>query len=449
MNIKNEIVSGNLYRAMVYFALPFLVANFVQTLYGVVDMLVVGWFSDTANISAVANGTQVTQLLLSLITGLTLGSTILIAQYIGAQKEKDIEETIATTMTIFMMIAIVLTVIMFIFTPMILQVLNVPTEAYSASMDYVLICSAGIISIFGYNAISAILRGMGDSKRPLYFITIACISNIILDLILVGGFHMGAAGAAIATVGSQTISLILSIVYLRRKEFAFDFKRKSFKLNRKKAALILKTGIPVSLQETITSLSFLFIASIVNGIGVAASAATGISAKFEGFAMLPATALSGAISTIAAQNIGAQKPERAQEALSISFKFAVSISIIFFIWGHFFPESIMKLFTSDAEVIIAGAQYLKYFSVDFILVAFGFTLTGFFNGCGCTVFAMINSVAASIFIRIPLTYIFSIIFPSDLTGIGAAAPIATLISVIIGFIYFFKGRWKEQNIVSV
>lgn len=443
---QNRLTSGNIYKTLLVFAVPFLIANFIQILYGAVDLAVIGWFCDQAAVSAVSIGTQVTQLLVSLITGLTMGGTVLIAQYIGANRQKDVEETIATTFTLFLGVAIIMTIIMFVFTPALLKLIQTPAPAYQDASTYVYICSAGILFIFGYNAVSAILRGMGDAKSPVLFISVACVVNIVLDFVLVGVFHMGASGAAIATTFSQGISLFLSIRFLRSKDFLFDFKPSSFKLNRKKAIMIFKIGLPVSLQETVSSISFLCIAAIVNSFGVAASAAAGICSKFEGFAMLPSTAMASAISTVAAQNIGAGKWKRARKAMWVSIMFALIASSVFFLWAKISPESIMGIFKADPAVTLAGAQYLHYFRFDFLFVAFGFTMNGFFNGCGRTFFAMVNGIAASIFIRIPLSFLLSQMMPNDLTGVGAAIPLATLVSVVIGLIYYRMGKWKHAAI---
>ncbi|MEG0710239.1 MAG: MATE family efflux transporter [Longicatena sp.] len=442
----NLLTEGNIYKSLLTFSIPFLIANFIQILYGAVDLAVVGWFSNQISVSAVSIGSQITQLIVSLITGLTMGGTVLIAQYIGAKRESDSEETIATTFTLFLYVGIILTIIMLLATPLILKLIQTPQASFKDACEYVYICSAGILFIFGYNAVSAILRGMGDAKSPVLFIGVACICNIVLDFILVGPLKMGAAGAAIATVIAQGVSLFLSIRFLRKKDFVFDFHLSSFKLNRTKAIMIFKIGLPVSLQETISSISFLCIASIVNSFGVAASAAYGICTKFEGFAMLPSIALSSAISTVAAQNIGAGKWERAKKAMWISILFSICASMIFFIWAGVSSESIMALFKADKTVTIAGTQYLHYFKYDFLLVAFGFTMNGFFNGCGRTFFAMINGIAASIFIRIPLAFIFSQLHDKDLTGIGAAIPLATLVSVIAAIIYYQMGKWKKTNL---
>lgn len=443
MQKKIDLLHGNLYSALLWFALPFLAANLIQVLYGTVDLLVVGWYNSEAQISAVSLGSQITQLLLSLITGLTMGSTVLIAQYAGCGKDKDIESSIATTFTLFLLLGILLTVVMLVLTPQLLTLIQTPQEAYEDACSYVYICSMGIIFSFGYNAVSAVLRGLGDAKSPLYFITTACMFNIILDVVLVAGFHMGAAGAAIATTFSQGVSLLLSIIFLRKQKFSFDFHLSSFHLQRDKALLLLKIGLPISLQEVISAVSFLCIAAIINGFGVAASVAAGICNKFEGFAMLPSTAIASAISTIAAQNIGAGNWKRAGKALWISIFFAFTASMIFFLWAGISSESILQIFKAEGAVITAGEQYLHYFRYDFLLVAFGFTMNGFFNGCGRTLFAMVNGIAASLCIRIPLVFILSQYGNHDLTGIGLAIPAATLVSVIAAIIYYRRGKWEQ------
>ena len=443
MQKKIDLLHGNLYSALLWFALPFLAANLIQVLYGTVDLLVVGWYNSEAQISAVSLGSQITQLLLSLITGLTMGSTVLIAQYAGCGKDKDIESSIATTFTLFLLLGILLTVVMLVLTPQLLTLIQTPQEAYEDACSYVYICSMGIIFSFGYNAVSAVLRGLGDAKSPLYFITTACMFNIILDVVLVAGFHMGAAGAAIATTFSQGVSLLLSIIFLRKQKFSFDFHLSSFHLQRDKALLLLKIGLPISLQEVISAVSFLCIAAIINGFGVAASAAAGICNKFEGFAMLPSTAIASAISTIAAQNIGAGNWKRAGKALWISIFFAFTASMIFFLWAGISSESILQIFKAEGAVITAGEQYLHYFRYDFLLVAFGFTMNGFFNGCGRTLFAMVNGIAASLCIRIPLVFILSQYGNHDLTGIGLAIPAATLVSLIAAIIYYRRGKWEQ------
>lgn len=444
----NNLTEGNVYKTLIAFAVPFLLANFAQALYGGIDMAIVGWFSNAAGLSAVSTGTQVIQIITSVISGLSMGGTILIGQYCGARQDKDTTQTISTMLSLFAIAAVVFTGIMLFATNGIVSLLQTPPEAVEQACQYVFICSCGIIFIFAYNALSAMLRGFGDSKSPLIFICVATVVNIVLDLIFVGGLHMGPMGAAIATVIAQAVSVVIAICYLKRKKFIFEFKLKNFRIHKDKAQKLFRFGLPVSLQESTLSLSFLFITAIVNNLGVVASAAIGVISKFELFAMLPATAFCGAISAIAAQNIGANRPERAKKSLNASVLLAFICSLFFFVWAQISPESIMSIFKADAQVTVAGAQYLRSFSVDFLLVAFGFTLNGFLNGCGKTTFAMITGMLASLVIRVPLAYLFVLWFPDSLFGLGWAAPIATAISVTISLIYIKTGRWKKSSVLD-
>lgn len=447
---QHSLTEGNIYKALIAFGVPFLIANFIQALYGAVDLAVMGWFAGAEEVAAVSIGTQVTQMLNSLISGLTMGGTILIAQYVGAKRREDTSQTIGTMLTLFSVAALIFTGVMMVATPTILRLVNTPPESFASAAQYVYICSGGIFFIFGYNAISAILRGMGDSKRPVFFIGVACITNIVLDLVFVGGLGWGAAGAAAATVISQGISLLLSVCLLRSKQdFVFDFAPKSFVMHRGKVGQIMRLGLPVSLQETVLSFSFLAISAIVNSLGVVAAAATGICGKFDSFAMLPAAAFSGAISAFAGQNLGAGQPERARKALRVSIILALVCSLFFFAWAQLWPLSIMGIFKASDEVAQAGAQYMRTFSLDFMLVAFGFCLNGFFNGCGRTLFVMLTGGAASVGIRLPLAWLLSRLAPGNLMVIGIAAPAATLVSVVISLWYLRKGSWKKLAIDGV
>ncbi len=442
---SNSLTEGSILTTLVRFAVPYLLANFVQALYSAVDLMIIGWFSNDAAISGVNTATQLIQTLQSLIIGLAMGGTILIGQYVGARRDKDAEQTISTILTMFIILGALFTVGILIFCDPLLRLMQTPAEAFDSASAYVRVIGCGIIFSFGYNALSAILRGLGDSTRPLLFVAVACVTNMVLDYLMVGPLNMGAGGAALATIISQALSVALAILYLRRIHFPFDFRPSSFRLHRDKAAGLLKLGIPVCMQETLVSLSFLIIIAIINGIGVVASAAVGIAGKFENFAMLPASAFGGAIAAIAAQNMGAGRPDRAVKSLWLSVGLSLVPSIVFFFWAQWMPESILGLFGAGGETAVAGAAYLKSFSFDFILTCFGFTLLGFFNGCGCTVFASINGIVASVVIRLPLAYILSRLFPSDLTAVGMAVPMATLISVTGALIYMKMGRWKDRS----
>lgn len=448
MAFQGDLTQGSIFKKMLAFAVPFMLANFVQALYGSVDMAMVGWWGSAAGISAVATGSQVMQMLTSLVAGLTMGGTILIGQFFGARRDDDTRGTISTMLTLFGIAAVAFTVLMLLISRPLLILLQTPAEAFEQAYQYVMICSGGILFIFAYNALSAVLRGLGDSKSPLVFITVACVTNIILDAVFVGGLQMGAAGAAIATVLSQAVSVALAIFYLATHNFIFDFKLKSFRLYKDKALKIIRLGLPVSLQETMVTVSFLIIAAIVNSLGVIPSAACGIVGKFEGFAMLPAAALGSALASMAAQNMGAGLTDRAKKCLHIGIGFSFACALVFFAWAQISPESIMHIFKADDAVTAAGVQYLRAFSIDFLMVAFVFCYNGFFNGCGSTTFSMINGLLSTILIRVPLAFLFSQIIPESLFGLGLAAPIASFLSIILGFIYLRTGKWKHHKLVE-
>lgn len=441
-----DLTKGSIYQNLLLFAAPFLLANFIQALYGTVDMIVVGWFTDAAGITAVSIGSQIMVLVNSMVTGITMGGTILIAQYMGAGQEHEISRTIGTMFTLFFLIGLALTVLLFGGASPLLIALQTPTEAFPDTMAYTRIAACGVIFTLLYNGVSAILRGMGDSVRPLLFISVACVCNVLLDLLFVGVFHWGPGGAAAATILSQALSMVLSILYLRRRDFVFDFKLQSFRLSGSKARKIIRLGLPISLQSTMVDISFLIIAAVVNTFGVTAAAAVGIAEKFNSFAMLPASALSGAIASMVGQNIGSGQPERARKVLRIGIVFSLIGALGFFLWVQLSPESVMLLFKADREVIGAGLDYIRAFSFDFLLVAFVFCMNGFYNGCGCTVFSMVNGLLATFLVRIPLVFLLGNML--GMFGVGLAAPLASFASIVLGYWYLSTGRWKQQGLIS-
>ena len=444
----NRLTEGEITSTLIRFAMPYLAASLLQALYGAVDLLIIGWFCNSAAVSAVSTGTQISQIVLSLVSGLTMGGTILIAQYVGANKVQEAVDTISTMLTLFGVISLIMTVVMLLAASPLLSLLQTPKEAFGYALDYVLVSSAGTIFVIGYNAISAMLRGLGDSKHPLVFVAIACVCNIVLDLIAVGVMGMGPGGAALATIISQGLSLIIAVVYLMRHDFIFDFKPKSFHIHKARALQLVKLGIPVSLQDTTVHISFMFIAAIVNAMGVTASAAVGICGRFDAFAMLPPMAFSGAISALAAQNIGAGQPERAKKTLHRSILLSFVCSLVFFAWAQLAPGSIMNLFQFDPDVTAAGIQYLRTFSIDFLMVSFVFCYNGFFNGCGCTRYTMINGILSTLAIRVPLAFLFSNWMPDSLYGIGLAAPIASVIGLILHMIMMRTPIWRQAGIAN-
>jgi putative MATE family efflux protein len=447
-NVKNNLIEGNIRSSLIKFAIPFLLANLLQALYGGADLIIAGKFADSASVSAVATGSQVMQTITGIITGLTTGGTVLIAQYIGAKKKKDIGEGIGTMISMFIIIAVVLTLIMLIFTNKITLIMQTPIEALEYTKEYIFICSCGIIFIVGYNAVSGILRGMGDSRTPLVFIAVACIINIILGVIFVGIFNMGAKGTALATVIAQCVSLILAVIIMKKKDLGFKLTKSNIVINKDKAANILKLGMPIAVQDALVNVSFLMITAIINTMGLTASAAVGVVEKLIVFMMLPPSAFSAAIATMSAQNIGAKKYDRAKKGLNIGIVFSLIFGLLCFVYSQFRGDTLISIFTNDIEVIKAGELYLKSYTIDCIMVCFIFCMNGFFNGAGHSLFCMGHSLIATFLFRIPIAYFLSKISTVTLYEIGLAAPISSIVSVIICFVYFKTGRWRVNKILN-
>ena len=392
---QNTLTEGNILKTLLLFAVPFLIANILQSLYGAVDLFVVGKYCDAESVAAVSTGTQVTQIITSLITGLTLGGTILIGDGIGKKDYEGVKKIIGTTLTIFAAFALLLTVLMLMFERQLLTLLHTPQESFELTVQYVTVCALGNIFICGYNAISAILRGYGDSTRPMCFVGIACAINIVLDFIFVKYLRLNVVGTALATVISQALSMIIAVLYLKKKEFLFDFRIKSFHPVGIYAKKLAQVGIPISLQELMVRISFLYLTAVMNNCGVYAASVVGIGSKYDVFAMLTATSMASALAAITAQNIGARKPDRAKKSLWYGLTFALFVSCLFWLWAQLNPQSMIRIFSSDSNVIAAGVPYFLSCSYDYILVTIVFCLNGYLNGRQKTVLTMISCSAGA------------------------------------------------------
>lgn len=447
MGFENRLTEGSVIKQLIKFSLPLLLSNIIQALYSVADMLIVGWFSGTYAMSAVNIGGQITMVVTNFVIGLAIGGTVLIAQYIGAKKNEEVDKTIGTLFTLMGILAVFFSIFMTFFSDVMLKLLNTPEESYDMAKNYVLICMWGIIFVFGYNAISAILRGMGDSKRPLAFVGIASTINIILDIIFVGPLNMNATGAAIATIIAQATAMFLAIIYLKRSRFVFNFHHTSFRIHKDKLKLLLKVGIPSSAQNVIVGISFLVLTSIINDLGgVTASAAVGIVGKFNSFAILPAIAMSASVSAMSAQNIGAGLYDRAKKTLwsAITISFVISAAIFAFV--QIFPEAILQAFKAEPDVIDIGVSYLRSFSYDYLIVPFAFCFNGLLNGSGYSIVSMTSSIVSSLVFRIPLVFLFARVLETGVGSLGYAAPIATVFASLIGGYFYFSGKWKKDKL---
>ena len=323
--------------------------------------------------------------------------------------------------------------------------MHTPTEAMSDTKSYILVCSTGILFIIGYNVVCGILRGLGDSKTPLYFIALACIINIVLDFILVGYFHLGATGAAIATVTAQGVSFATALCFLHRKGFHFEFTRRDIRLNGVLSKRILALGAPIALQDALINVSFLIITVIVNQMGVIASASLGVVEKIIVFAMLPPMAISSAVATMTAQNYGAGLIRRMNQCLLSGIGLALIFGVTVCLYSQFLPETLTAFFSKDPAVISMAAEYLKGYSIDCVIVSFVFCINSYFSGQGNSLFPMIHSLIATFLFRIPLSYWFSQIDSSSLFIMGFAPPLSTIVSLLICIWYLRYTKDKRST----
>lgn len=438
-----DLTKGNVFKVLLQFALPFLIANVLQALYGGADLFVVGQYDDPASVAGVAIGSQVMQTITGIILGLTTGTTILIAMGTGARDDAKVAATIGTSVYFFAVVGIVLTLVMVLLHEEIAAVMHTPQEAMADTLHYILICSIGIPFIMGYNVVCGILRGLGDSKSPLYFVFVACIINIGVDFLLVGGFGMRAAGAAVATVLSQGISFLAALWFLHRRGFHFEFGWRDIRPDRLLTKQIVKLGAPIALQDALINVSFLIITVIVNQMGVIASASLGVVEKIIVFAMLPPTAIAAAVSTMTAQNYGAGLVRRMTRCLYSGIGMALVFGLSVCLYSQFWPETLTGIFTKDPAVIDMAAGYLRGYSIDCIMVSFVFCINSYFSGQGNSLFPMIHSMIATFLFRIPLSYLFGQLDPTDLQLMGYAPPLSTMVSLLICLWYLRRCRRKR------
>lgn len=445
---RQDLTQGSVGKQLIKFSIPFLLSNLLQAFYSVADMIIVGRLCGTHGITGVNIGSQINILVTGAAFGLAVGGTVLIAQYGGAKKFDEQRKTIGTLFTAYMILSVVCTAVMLLLGDTLLKLLNTPEVAYTEAYNYYMICMAGMVFMFAYNVISAILRGMGDSKRPLYFVIIATIVNIIGDIILVGPFKMGAAGAAFATVGAQALSVVLSLIYLAKNHFFIGYKKSDFRIDGAKMKMLLKLGLPSSVQQVVVSFSFLTLTALVNSLPIAdiASACQGIGGKVNSFAVLPSLAMSSAVSSMAGQNIGAGQIDRAKKTMLTGMGIAFAMSAFVFVIVELFPQQIISLFDTNPDVIAIGTEYMRFIALDYLFVPFVFCMNGLAIGAGYTNFALFNACFSSILVRVPVAYLIVNLTDLGFNGIGLATGLASMASIIVGAIYVASGKWKKPKI---
>ena len=447
MTKVSNFTEGKIFSPLVKFTIPILMALFLQTMYGAVDLLIVGQFGTSADVSAVSTGSQIMASITSMINGLTMGITILIGQKLGEGNRKDAGNVVGSGISIFAIIAVITTIVVVIFSSFITSLMQAPAEAFDSTVSYLKICGMGSIFIVAYNVIGGVFRGLGDSKTPLITVFIACVVNIIGDLIFVGVFKMASIGAAYATVLAQAVSVILSLILIKKNGVPFEFSKKSIRFHKPLTSQIIKFGAPISIQGVLVNLSFLVIMMIGNSMGVVASAGMGVAQKLVGFIMLIPLSFSQSVSAFVAQNYGAKKYDRAKKVLIYSVSASLCCGVVMFYLTFFHGNLLSQIFTKDEAVILASWDYMKSYGVDCLFTAIMFCMVGYFNGCGQTTFVMIQGVLGAFLVRIPVSYLMSKLEPVSLFKVGLATPASTFVQIIlcVGFYIYLSKKSQKEN----
>jgi len=446
MEKTKNFTEGRILMPLIGFALPVLLALFLQSMYGAVDLLIVGQYAQTADVSAVATGSQLMHSITTVLVGLAMGVTVLLGQKIGEGNAKQAGRVIGTGVTMFAALALVLTAAFVALAGPLSRLMQAPADALEKTTDYVRICSAGTVFIIAFNVLGSVFRGIGDSKMPLITVAIACVVNIAGDLLLVAGFHMGAAGAALATVAAQAVSVALSLLIISRKQLPFEFGRRDLRPDRAVGVNILRIGAPMALQDLLVSISFLVVMAIVNSLGLIQSAGVGVAEKLCGFIMLIPSAYMQSMSAFVAQNIGAGKPQRAKRALAYGIGTSLLVSAFISYFTFFHGDLLAAVFAKDAQVIAAAADYLRAYALDCLFTSFLFCFIGYFSGMGRTVFVMLQGLIGAFLVRIPFSFFASRIEGVSLFAIGLATPASTLVQIALCALYMRRCIKEEKGL---
>ncbi|MBE5723972.1 MAG: MATE family efflux transporter [Clostridium sp.] len=440
--MQNDLTTGSVFRNVVSFSLPYLLSYFLQTLYGMADLFIIGQFEGVASTTAVSIGSQVMHMLTVMLVGLAMGTTVSIARAVGGRNHKQISENVGNTVTLFFGLSIVLTVVLLLLVRPIVGVMSTPAEAVDGTVAYLTICFLGIPFITAYNIISSIFRGMGDSKSPMYFIAIACAANIMLDYLFIGALGFGPAGAALGTTLAQTISVAVSLfMILRRKSISLS--KGDFHPRRSVVGQILQIGVPVALQDGLIQIAFIVITIIANRRGLNDAAAVGIVEKIIGFVFLVPSSMLSTVSALGAQNIGAGKPERAVQTLRYAICITVGFGLCVCIGVQLCAEQLVALFTDrqaagGAEVIRFGGQYLRSYILDCVFAGIHFSFSGYFCACGKSVLSFLHNISSVLLVRVPGSYLASMLFPDTLFPMGLASAGGSLLSVMLCILFYLK-----------
>lgn len=443
--MERNLTTGSVFKNIVFFSLPYLLSYFLQTLYGMADLFIIGQFYGVDSITAVSVGSQVMHMLTAMIVGLAMGVTVTIGKAVGAKKSRQASIIVGNTITLFMGVSIAVMVLLLAMVKPIVAVMSTPAEAVSGTVIYLKICFMGVPFITAYNIISSIFRGFGDSKSPMYFIAVACTANIILDYLFVGVFHLGAAGVALGTTLSQTISVIVALTVILKRRTGLTLKRDDFKPQAETMGQILKIGIPVALQDGFVQISFIIITVIANRRGLNVAAAVGIVEKIIGVVFLVPSTMLSTVSALSAQNIGAGKHERAAVTLRYAVLLAAGFGLIVSIVIQFIGADVVGMFTDSTEVILLGNQYLRAYIWDCMFAGIHFCFSGYFCAYGLSGISFLHNALSILCVRVPGAFLASKYFADTLYPMGMAAPGGSLLSVLVCVIAFVWMRNRHRE----
>ena len=451
MTEEQNLLSGSVPKKLAAFAFPLLLANILQSFYNVVDMLVVGQIVGDTGLAAINNASKLCYIINSICIGMTMGGAVLIAQYKGANDKKGQAETFQTLAILSFVSALLVTVIGLTFYQSLFRVLNVPADAYQDACDYMKIICWGTIFVFGYNAVCSVLKGLGDSKSPLYFVGIATIINIVLDILLVGPFGMGTAGAAYATITAQGISFVISIFYLRKHKVFFSADvHKKFTLQMDKLVSILKVGLPTAIQMVVVNTAYLLVTGMLNQFGTSVSAASGVGLQINTFAGMPCWAIGQAVTAMVGQCMGAGEIKRARKVVKIGLLLNISVTLVVVIGVQVFAEQLILLFGStSAEVINDGVYYLRVCcGVNSLIYAAMYTLDSFAIGVGAANIAMVNALLDAVIVRLPVSWLLAFTLNMGFPGIYYGQALSPILPAFVGFLYFKNKGWERKTLIQ-
>ncbi len=443
--MEKNLTTGSVLKNVAYFSLPYLLSYFLQTLYGMADLFIVGQFEGVASTTAVSVGSQVMHMITVMLVGLAMGTTVNVAQAVGGSDRRRAAACIGNTVTLFMGVSLALTAVLLLLRNGIVAVMSTPAEAVEGTAAYLTVCFIGIPFITAYNIISSIFRGLGDSKSPMYFIAVACAANIAFDYLFMGALHMGPAGAALGTTLAQAVSVAASLAVILRRKTGVAPRWEDLRPRRNVMGALLRVGVPIAMQDGLIQIAFIVITVIANRRGLTDAAAVGIVEKIISFLFLVPSSMLSTVSALGAQNIGAGKPERARQTLRYAIIITVAFGLCIALLMQVLAEPVVALFTDGAEVVRMGGQYMRGYVWDCVFAGIHFCFSGYFCACGRSELSFLHNITAIVLVRIPGVYLTSRLFADTLFPMGLATAAGSLTSVIICLIAYRGITRKERG----